>query len=187
MGDELGGDPDQDDNQEGEQQEAEDSEVAGRAGRRRRGRPDGGARTRGGRRGRRDLEGDAESEMSDDPGDFNEEDESTDPGEAKRPELPFTNQPPVSDYKVFTTKFDEVTRPEDVCDGAELDRLRALLDKQLVNFAGVARLANRLQRRLMAQQNRSWDFDIEEGILDTARITRVVTDPLAPLASQDGA
>ena len=129
------------------------------------------------------TDGDAESEMSDDPGDFDEEDDSRDPGEAKRPELPFSNQPPASDYKVFTQKFDEVTRPEDVCDGAELDRLRGLLDKQLANLAGVvARLANRLQRRLMAQQNRSWDFDLEEGYLDPARLVRVVIDPMQPLS-----
>jgi len=183
MGDELGSDPDQDDNQEGEQQEAEDSEASAEPA------DDADADQTAARErevagdDEETSEGDAESEMSDDPGDFDEEDDSSDPGEAKRPELPFTNQPPVSDYKVFTHKFDEVTRPEDVCDGAELERLRALLDKQLANLAGVvARLANRLQRRLMAQQNRSWDFDIEEGILDTARITRVVTDPLAPLA-----
>jgi cobalamin biosynthesis protein CobT len=67
---------------------------------------------------------------------------------------------------------------EELCDEAELERLRAFLDKQLQNLAGaVGRLANRLQRRLMAQQNRSWSFDLEEGVLDPARLTRVVTDP----------
>src|SRR5690606_14520235 len=68
-------------------------------------------------------------------------------------------------------------------DQAELDRLRGYLDKQLVNLQGaVARLANRLQRKLLAQQNRSWTFDLEEGLLDTARLTRVVTDPMQPRA-----
>ncbi|MEM1286119.1 MAG: cobaltochelatase subunit CobT [Pseudomonadota bacterium] len=90
---------------------------------------------------------------------------------------------PLTDYKAYTDKFDEVIAVEELCDAAELDRLRAFLDKQLQNLAGaVARLANRLQRRLMAQQNRGWDFDLEEGLLDTARLTRVVTDPMQPLA-----
>ncbi|MEM6711799.1 MAG: cobaltochelatase subunit CobT [Pseudomonadota bacterium] len=90
---------------------------------------------------------------------------------------------PLTDYKAFTTKHDEVVKVEDLCDAQELERLRAFLDKQLQNLAGaVARLANRLQRRLMAQQNRGWDFDLEEGILDSARLTRVVTDPMQPLA-----
>ncbi len=72
---------------------------------------------------------------------------------------------------------------EELCDQAELDRLRGYLDKQLANLQGaVARLANRLQRKLLAQQNRSWSFDLEEGLLDTARLTRVVTDPMQPLA-----
>ncbi len=90
---------------------------------------------------------------------------------------------PLTDYKAFITKFDEEVKVEELCDAQELERLRAFLDKQLQNLAGaVARLANRLQRRLMAQQNRGWDFDLEEGLLDTARLTRVVTDPMQPLA-----
>jgi cobaltochelatase CobT len=90
---------------------------------------------------------------------------------------------PLTDYKAYTTKFDEEVKVEDLCDAQELERLRAFLDKQLQNLAGaVARLANRLQRRLMAQQNRGWDFDLEEGMLDSARLTRVVTDPMQPLA-----
>jgi cobaltochelatase CobT len=68
---------------------------------------------------------------------------------------------------------------EELCDEAELDRLRAFLDKQLAHLQGVVgRLANRLQRRLMAQQNRSWDFDLEEGYLDPARLPRVVVEEL---------
>ncbi|ADZ68776.1 cobaltochelatase subunit CobT [Polymorphum gilvum] len=104
------------------------------------------------------------------------------PGESQRRDAPFSNRP-VSDYKVFTTGFDETVTAEDLCDADELDRLRGFLDKQLTHLQGaVARLANRLQRKLMAQQNRSWDFDLEEGILDTARLTRAVTDPMQPLA-----
>lgn len=86
-------------------------------------------------------------------------------------------------YKVFTTKFDEVVKAAELCPPDELDQLRTLLDKQLENLAGaVARLANKLQRRLMAKQNRSWQFDLEEGLLDTARLTRVVTDPMQALS-----
>lgn len=129
--------------------------------------------------GETETQADVSEEMLDE----DASDQAREAGESKRPELPFTNQPPESDYKVFSTRFDEVTRPEDLCDGAELDRLRGYLDKQLVHLQGaVSRLANRLQRRLMAQQNRGWDFDMEEGVLDTARLTRVVTDPMQPLA-----
>ena len=92
----------------------------------------------------------------------------------------FANQ---FNYKIFTQKFDEIVKAAELCPPEELDQLRALLDKQLENLAGaVARLANKLQRRLMAQQNRSWEFDLEEGLLDTARLTRVVTDPLGALS-----
>jgi cobaltochelatase CobT len=85
-------------------------------------------------------------------------------------------------YKVFTKAHDETIGAEDLCDGEELTRLRAYLDAQLTQLQGVVgRLANRLQRRLMAQQNRSWQFDLEEGVLDVARLSRVVTEPLAPL------
>jgi cobaltochelatase CobT len=105
------------------------------------------------------------------------------PGEARRKENPFADLPRQIDYKVFTTSFDETVGAEELCDEEELDRLRAFLDKQLANLQGVVgRLANRLQRRLMAQQNRSWDFDLEEGYLDPARLVRVVIDPMQPLS-----
>ena len=104
-------------------------------------------------------------------------------GESRRAEAPFSNLPPTSDYRAFTTRYDEVIKAEDLCDVAELDRLRAYLDKQLANLQGaVGRLANRLQRRLMAQQNRAWEFDLEEGLIDAARLSRVVIDPLHPLS-----
>jgi cobaltochelatase CobT len=87
------------------------------------------------------------------------------------------------DYKAYTTKFDEVVDAGDLCEPDELQRLRDYLDKQLQNQAGVvSRLANRLQRRLMAKQSRSWEFDLEEGILDSARLARVVIDSLQPLS-----
>jgi cobaltochelatase CobT len=87
------------------------------------------------------------------------------------------------DYHVYTTRFDEIVKAEDLCDTEELDRLRSYLDKQLLHLSSVVgRLANRLQRRLMAQQNRSWEFDLEEGMLDPARLPRVVIDPQQPLS-----
>ncbi len=99
-----------------------------------------------------------------------------------RPDLPFSDVERW-DYKVFTSQFDEVVNAEDLCEAEELTRLRNFLDQQLAPVQGlVARLANKLQRLLMAQQNRSWDFDLEEGILDTARLSRVVTDPMHPLS-----
>ncbi|CEJ10877.1 Aerobic cobaltochelatase subunit CobT [bacterium YEK0313] len=87
------------------------------------------------------------------------------------------------DYRPFTAKFDEIVDAQDLCDTEELDRLRAYLDKQLAHLGPVvARLANRLQRRLMAQQNRAWDFDLEEGVLDPSRLPRVIMDPMAALS-----
>jgi cobaltochelatase CobT len=86
-------------------------------------------------------------------------------------------------YKVFTRAFDETVPAEELCDPVELDRLRGYLDQQLNSLASVvSRLANRLQRRLMAKQSRHWTFDLEEGVLDAARLTRVITDPTAPLS-----
>ncbi|MGB3646034.1 MAG: cobaltochelatase subunit CobT [Mesorhizobium sp.] len=128
----------------------------------------------------------AESEASDATADDISDDDDPDaetPGEAKRNDNPFANLTKEIDYKVFTTTFDETVGAEELCDEDELDRLRAFLDKQLANLSGVVgRLANRLQRRLMAQQNRSWDFDLEEGYLDPARLVRVVLDPMQPLS-----
>ncbi|MET0430787.1 MAG: cobaltochelatase subunit CobT, partial [Microvirga sp.] len=87
------------------------------------------------------------------------------------------------DYKAYTNRFDEVIHAEDLCDADELTRLRAYLDKQLAHLQGVVgRLANRLQRRLMAQQNRSWEFDLEEGMLDPVRLPRIIMDPFQPLS-----
>ncbi|HVD82677.1 MAG TPA: cobaltochelatase subunit CobT, partial [Bradyrhizobium sp.] len=105
------------------------------------------------------------------------------PGEATRPNARGANEQRGPEYHAFAPKFDEVIAAEDLCDHDELERLRSYLDKQLAHLQGiVARLANRLQRRLMAQQNRAWEFDLEEGILDPARLSRVVTDPYHPLS-----
>ncbi len=93
------------------------------------------------------------------------------------------NEPRGPDYKPFTSKFDEMVGAEELCEPEELDRLRGYLDKQLSHLQGVvARLANRLQRLLLAQQNRAWEFDLEEGLLDPARLPRVIIDPLHPLS-----
>ncbi|HET9398963.1 MAG TPA: cobaltochelatase subunit CobT [Sphingomicrobium sp.] len=85
---------------------------------------------------------------------------------------------PITDYRPFTTRYDEIVTANDLCDDDELGRLRAYLDQQMTSLGGVVtRLANRLQRRLMAQQARSWDFDQEEGLLDAARLARVIASP----------
>ena len=129
----------------------------------------------------------AETEMQEVEGDADADDaegEEQPEGEQPwRPELPFASMSNDQFYKVWTNRFDEEIAAEDLCDAEELTRLRNYLDKQLSSLQGVvARLANRLQRRLMAKQNRAWDFDLEEGILDAARLTRVIIDPTAPLA-----
>ncbi len=105
------------------------------------------------------------------------------PAEPRRPRRNGQNEPRGPDYRPFIVKHDEMIAAEELCEPEELDRLRGYLDKQLSHLQGVvARLANRLQRRLMAQQNRAWDFDLEEGLLDPARLSRVITDPLHPLS-----
>jgi cobaltochelatase CobT len=123
-----------------------------------------------------------ESETQREQGDETEDGEGGEEGEEGmlpvRPNRPWTDIPAGFDYKVFTTKYDEVISASELCDEEELTRLRAYLDAQLKGLQGiVTRLANRLQRRLMAKQNRSWDFDQEEGLIDAARLARVVISP----------
>ena len=102
---------------------------------------------------------------------------------ASRPPQPQAAEKRGPDYKAFTTRFDEVVEADELCDPDELQRLRDYLDKQLQNLHSVvARLANRLQRRLMAQQSRSWEFDLEEGVLDSARLPRIIIDSQQPLS-----
>ena len=117
------------------------------------------------------------------------EDELTEETEMPDGEAPLDPPPPppVSeadpDYKVFLDTHDEEIAAEDLAEPAELERLRAYLDQQLEPLKGaVSRLANKLQRRLQAQQNRSWEFDLEEGILDAGRLARVVANPTTPLS-----
>ena len=119
------------------------------------------------------------AEMADDA----EMGDSETPAEPRRPRRHGVNEPRGPDYRPFITKHDEVVEAEELCEPEELERLRGYLDKQLSHLQGVvARLANRLQRRLMAQQNRAWEFDLEEGLLDPARLSRVIVDPLHPLS-----
>ncbi len=110
--------------------------------------------------------------------------EMDDPGDKPmRPKPRNDAEDPNVNYKVFTRAFDEVIGAEDLCPAEELARLRNYLDQQLKPLQSVVgRLANRLQRRLLAKQNRAWSFDLEEGLLDTSRLTRVITDPMAALS-----
>jgi cobaltochelatase CobT len=140
-------------------------------------------------RGESDQDGDedGESRMTDE--------ESTDETDADlgdegdegmmpvRPNGPPADVTPQFDYRTYTNRFDETIAADELCDEEELTRLRAYLDQQLIHLQGaVTKLANRLQRRLMAQQNRSWDFDQEEGMLDAARLARVVINPTHSLS-----
>lgn len=121
-------------------------------------------------------------------------DEMADQEQGEETELPEGDAPleppppaPASEadpnYSIFTNEFDEEIRAEDLAEMVELERLRAYLDQQLEPLKGaVSRLANKLQRRLQAQQNRSWEFDLEEGTLDAGRLARVVANPTTPLS-----
>ncbi len=105
------------------------------------------------------------------------------PSHGTPPPPHLSDRPNWLDYKIYTSRFDEIIAAEDLCAEEELTRLRAYLDHQLQHLHGiVTRLANRLQRKLQAQQNRAWDFDLEEGYLDAARLSRVVVDPTRPLS-----
>jgi cobaltochelatase CobT len=184
MGDELGEDPDKGEENE-EQEPEEDSGEQNET-------PEGQEQESEQQafEDMQEAEGESESaEMeaqaidSDDQPDDQDVDDDTEGEEPYRPQLPFSNNAKEDFYKVYANTFDEVIAASDLCDEEELTRLRAYLDKQLSSLQGVvARLANRLQRRLMAQQNRSWEFDIEEGMLDSAKLMRVIIDPMHPLS-----
>jgi cobaltochelatase CobT len=135
-----------------------------------------------------DSSGDSSDEMDNlddmDMGSLEMGDESEEmPGESAYPPDHGRNSPRGDEYKAFTTEFDEVIGAEELCDIDEMNRLRQSLDQQLVNLQSVtSKLANRLQRRLMARQTRSWEFDLEEGHLDSARLARVVVNPTHSLS-----
>ena len=126
-------------------------------------------------------QGDSEGVDESDDGEFGETDSEM-PGNPSTFK-PTNEQENQISYKIFTTQFDEVVSAQELCDFEELKRLRTQLDRQLESLQGVvSKLANRLQRKLLAKQNRSWEFDLEEGILDAGRLSRVVTQPLYPLS-----
>ena len=110
--------------------------------------------------------------------------EASEPDDAQRPnrDPAFSHQENWG-YKVYTAQFDEEIYAPDLCDAEELARLRGFLDQQLAPMSSVvSRLANKLQRLLLAQQNRHWEFDLEEGMLDTSRLPRIIIDPMYPLS-----
>ncbi|MEM9394256.1 MAG: cobaltochelatase subunit CobT [Pseudomonadota bacterium] len=184
-GDQLGDDPDDmdDDSDERSEQDEEEDDASDEG-----------------------NEGDEQTEQGDaapDPSDTQEMDPSqaevsmddlsdmdlSDEAELPDGEAPLEPPPPPPhseadpNYVVFETDFDEEIKAEELAEPAELERLRAYLDQQLEPLKGaVSRLANKLQRRLQAQQNRSWKFDMEEGILDVGRLARVVANPTTPLS-----
>jgi cobaltochelatase CobT len=125
------------------------------------------------------VEGESATEQSEDLSD------ATDPQEGAKPqrhEAAFAHQDEWG-YKIFTAEFDEEIAAADLCEPEELARLRGFLDQQLSSLQGVvSRLANKLQRLLMAQQNRHWEYDLEEGMLDASRLTRIIIDPMYPLS-----
>jgi len=128
--------------------------------------------------GDEDGESETEIDRADDSADADMADDGDEGMLPTRPNRPWTDLPDNFDYTAFTEEFDEVVGATELCDEEELTRLRSYLDAQLKGLQGVVtRLANRLQRKLMAQQNRSWDFDQEEGLLDAARLARVVISP----------
>jgi cobaltochelatase CobT len=174
------GDPDQD--QAGQEQDQGDSDNQTR----------GGEETEAGAYSLAEGEpsGDASEDGAEQPADASDDEmmpgggdsDTATPGNRLRPDLRGRNDPETQ-YQPYTLQYDEVVQAAALCDPEELDRLRQMLDQQLSHLqAVVARLANRLQRRLLAKQNRAWEFNLEEGLLDTARLSRVVVNPTTPLS-----
>ncbi len=183
LGDELGGDPEEDDSSD-EEEDAEsneddpgdDDQGGDSAGDEPEGADGEDERGAGASSAQPvDMEAGADAETGDA--------DATEPARV-RPNTHIQDDPSV--YKAYTTQFDEELRADELCEAGELERLRAALDHQLSAYQGVvARLANKLQRKLLATQSRSWTFDLDEGVLDAARLTRVVTDPLYPLSFKE--
>ena len=183
MADELGEDPDQrDDSEEDEESDSGDRGESTEQSERETESAETEDTEKGESESEQAMQEAAELDSADSPDEL-DSDEIPEGEEPWRPQLPFTSLANEDFYKVYTNQFDEIVAAEELCDTDELTRLRNYLDKQLSSLQGVvARLANRLQRRLMAQQNRSWEFDLEEGLLDAARLSRVVVDPLHALS-----
>ena len=179
-GDQLGDDPDDEGEDSAEEESAEEQEQPDSQGQEQNDEDEGESEDEG----PREQSAEAQAVM-----DESAEDELAEETEAPQAEAP--PEPPAPaphsdadpNYTVFSTDSDEEIAAEDLAEPAELERLRAYLDQQLEPLKGaVGRLANKLQRRLQAQQNRSWEFDREEGILDVARLARVVANPTTPLS-----
>ncbi|MBN2629772.1 MAG: cobaltochelatase subunit CobT [Rhodobacteraceae bacterium] len=182
-GDQLGDDPDapDDDQAQDEAQEDEDSPESQGEDQSEQDEADASPE-----RSQEDQQDQSQAQVSmDDSADMEQGEEAELPeGEAPlEPPPPAPHSDADPNYTVYTTDFDEEVRAEDLAEAAELERLRAYLDQQLEPLKGaVSRLANKLQRRLQAQQNRSWLFDLEEGTLDAGRLARVVANPTTPLS-----
>lgn len=141
-----------------------------------------------------DTAGPQDQEMSEDQASTEEADtddvtddasdsQTEEPGSSWRAAHSGNLAPDLQNYKVYTREYDEVVKPQDLCSSEELTLLRSTLDQHVGDLQkSIGSFANRLQRSLLAQQNRSWDFDLEEGLLDSSRLTRVLTDPLKPLS-----
>ena len=174
---EEGGDRGDQDENEGEDQEAGEADAEALSAD-----PDGSEESEG-----QEMTGDSSEEPADlDEADFDASALGDDDADADRqPPSPFTgrNDSGEPEYRAFTTEFDEIVDAADLCDADELGRLRNQLDQHVSNLHKViARLANRLQRRLLARQSRAWRFDLDEGLLDAARLARVVANPMQPLS-----
>jgi cobaltochelatase CobT len=173
----------QSENSEGESEDAEENEGQSEGGE---GKAAGSEGSLEGGVPEQDKDGDDEGGAEEVAGEMMPGTGDEDPGRPGRPGiLPrrqgLNDDPAV--YRAFTAEFDEVVEADVLCDADELTRLRSLLDQQLAHLQSViSRLANRLQRRLLAKQARAWEFDLDEGMLDTARLTRVVTNPTYPLS-----
>ena len=184
MGDDLSDAPEQDSKDEStEQGEPEASESDGEGEEQS---PQGDSSQDGEESLREADTSESEATQSDEEGeDSSDELDLTDGDRPARPDIKDAGKPEPA-YKIFTGEHDEVVAAEDLCEPDELTRLRAYLDQQLSSLSNVvSRLANRLQRKLLAQQNRSWTFDLEEGLLDVARLTRVIVDPTAALSFKE--
>jgi len=182
-GDQLGDDPDASDEDQDDEAEPEDQDQEEQQ--------DDGSESADDMEAEADREQDQEQDESEAQVAMDELSELESGDEAELPEADMPPEPPMlpppseadPNYTVFDDAHDEEIRAEDLAEPTELERLRAYLDQQLEPLKGaVSRLANKLQRRLQAQQNRSWEFDREEGILDAGRLARVVANPTTPLS-----
>lgn len=182
--DQLGDDPDEEMGDDSDAEEAENDPDAGEEQEGGEEQQDDGEATP--ERSQQDSQDQTQTTVSSDQLSDEEMGEEVDMPQADAPPEPPVPPPHSAadpNYHVFTTEFDEEIRAEDLAEAAELERLRAYLDQQLEPLKGaVSRLANKLQRRLQAQQNRSWEFDREEGTLDAGRLARVVANPTTPLS-----